>query len=331
MMVLNRDRTLLQNIAMVAILFGLLTMQARAESPKHVAIANFGPHPVLTDIINGFKDGMKQSGFVAPATVVYDYSDANFDPALLPQVLTKLDAAAPDLMLTVTTPVTQASVKLVHDKNLPIVFAPVTDPVQAGLVPDWNHGSPRYVGASNLQDMDALIAFARGILPKVTSFGLIYNPGDANDVVNRDAAEVAAKAAGLGFKSISVDSVNDIGPRTMSLAGVDFIYAMPSSMIQPALPAMAAAADRMKIPVISASTTGVKDNSVLAAYAVDQYKVGYQAGLMAARILKGAKPSEIANYRPTAADDSPLLNGRRMKEMGLTLPASLAGCNCVVN
>jgi putative ABC transport system substrate-binding protein len=331
MKVWKRGRAVLLVAAAAVILSGLVMAQGRADSPKHVAIANFGPHPVLTDVINGFKDGMKQSGFVVPTSVVYDYSDANFDPALLPQVLTKLDAASPDLMLTVTTPVTQASVKLVHNKTLPIVFAPVTDPVKAGLVPDWNHGSARYVGASNLQDMDALIAFARELLPKLASFGLIYNPGDANDVVNRDAAEAAAKKAGLGFKAVSVDSVNDIGPRTMSLAGVDFIYAMPSSMIQPALPAMAAAADRMKIPVISASTTGVKDNSVLAAYAVDQYKVGYQAGLMAARILKGAKPSDIANYRPTAADDSPLLNGRRMKEMGLTVPASLSGCNCVVN
>lgn len=84
MSVWKRDRLLLLVAAAAVVISALLTAQGRADFPKRVAIASFGPHPVLTDIINGFKDGMKVSGFVAPTSVVYDYSDANFDPALLP-------------------------------------------------------------------------------------------------------------------------------------------------------------------------------------------------------------------------------------------------------
>lgn len=54
------------------------------------------------------------------------------------------------MMLTVTTPITQAAVKLVRNKSIPIVFAPVTDPVAAGIVPRWERGSERFVGASNM-------------------------------------------------------------------------------------------------------------------------------------------------------------------------------------
>ena len=110
-------------------------------------------------------------------------------------------------MLTVTTPMTQAAVKLVRDQSLPIVFAPVTDPVAAGLVPDWQHGSARFVGASNMQSTETVIDFARKLLGDVKSFGMLYNPGDANDVTGKNLAEAAAKAKSVEFaRSASIRS-----------------------------------------------------------------------------------------------------------------------------
>ena len=303
---------------------------AAAGEPKRVAIASFGPHGSLTQVMDGFKAALADQGFADGTGVVYTYSDGNFDPSLIPQVLGKMQSGHPDLLLTVTTPMTQAAVKLVRDPSLPIVFAPVTDPVRAGLVPDWTHGSGRFVGASNLQSMGAVIAFAKELLPKATSFGLLYNAGDANDIAGRDDAEAAAKAAGLAFKAVSVESVNDIAQRATALAGTDFIYAMPSNLIMPALPALAATADRLKIPVISSSPQGVQDHVVLASYSVSWTKVGYQAGLLAARILEGAKPSDLPNYKPSPADHSALIDGRRLKQSGRALPAALADCKCVV-
>ncbi len=299
---------------------------------KLVSIASFGPHGSLTQVVEGFKAALKEKGFEDGKNVRYEYSDANFDPSLMPQVLTKLEAIKPNLMLTVTTPMTQASVKIVRDQSLPIVFAPVTDPVAAGLVPDWDHGSARYVGASNMQSTETVIDFASKLLGKpVKSFGMLYNPGDANDATGKNLAEAAAKAKGVEFKAISVESVNDIATRTAALNGVDFIYAIPSSMLMPALAAIASNADRMSIPVISSSPQGVQEHVVLAAMSVSWTKVGYSAGLLAAQILQGKKPSELPNYKPTAADHSPAISGKRLKAMGKTLPADLADCKCVID
>ena len=303
---------------------------ASAQEAKRVAIASFGPHPSLSQVIAGFKQALTDKGYIEGQRITYDYSDCNFDPALIPQVLGKLQADKPDLMLTVTTPMTLAAVKLVRDPSLPIVFAPVTDPVQAGLVPSWEHGSARFVGASNLQSTEAVIDFASTLLGPVHSFGMLFNPGDANDVVGKTYAEAAAKAKGVEFRAISVDSVNDIQQRTTALNGVDFIYAIPSSLLMPALPAIATAADRMKIPAISSSPSGAEEHIVLAAYSVSWTKVGYAAGLEAAQILGGAKPSDLANYKPSVADHSPTISGRRLARLGRPLPPSLANCNCVV-
>ena len=51
---------------------------------------------------------------------------------------------------------------------------------------------------------------------------MLYNPGDANDIANKNLAETAAKAAGITFKAVGVDSVNDIGQRAATLAGRRF-------------------------------------------------------------------------------------------------------------
>lgn len=83
----------------------LATTSAFAQTKK-VAIANFGPHGSLEQVIAGFKQALADKGYVDGKTVTYDYSHCNFDPSLVPQVLSKLEAGKPDLMVTITTPMT---------------------------------------------------------------------------------------------------------------------------------------------------------------------------------------------------------------------------------
>ena len=313
----------------------ILAVSALSLSPalaanKKVAIASLGPHSVLKLVIDGFKAGLASQGLKDGEGVEYVYKDANFDPSLVAQVLTALEASDPELLLTVTTPITQASKRVIRNKSLPIVFAPVTDPVDAGLVKSWDRGSARFVGASNLQDMDTVIAKAKAILGKISTMGLLFNPGDANDRVNVKYAEAAAKKAGVKLRSISVETVNDIPSRVEALKGVDFIYLIPSSMLQPSVAVVAASAKRNRIPVINASPGGVKDGHVLAAVTVSWRDVGRQAGLLAARILKGAKPPDLPIFRPRPEDHRVLLSAKRFDAMKLPIPAAFKDCKCVM-
>ena len=54
-----------------------------------------GPHGSLEQVIAGFKQALADKGFVDGKDVVYEYSHGNFDPNLVPQVLTKLEAGKP--------------------------------------------------------------------------------------------------------------------------------------------------------------------------------------------------------------------------------------------
>ncbi len=296
---------------------------------KKVAIANLGPHPALNAVVSGFKKGMTDGGYKEGDKVSYEYQDASFDAAVVAQMITTLEASSPDLFLTVTTPISQAARRVVKNKSLPIIFAPVTDPVDAGLVPGWDGGSDRFSGASNLQSMETVFGFAKDLLGEANKIGMLFNPGDANDVVNVRYAEEAATKMGIELKTISVEATADIPVRVDALKGVDAIYLIPSSMLQPALPAVAAAARRNKIPVINASPLGVKDGQILASMSVSWFEVGRQAGLRAAQILAGKDVADIDIYRPKPEDHAPTVSAKYMKEVGMTLPAALADCNCV--
>ncbi|MCY4300812.1 MAG: ABC transporter substrate-binding protein [Aestuariivita sp.] len=312
----------------VALAVGFSASIAQAQD-KTVALANFGPHPPLNAVVSGFKKGMADGGYAEDEGVAYQYQDASFDASLVAQMITTLEAANPDLFLTVTTPISQAARRIVQDKSTPIVFAPVTDPVDAGLVPDWGGGSDRFTGASNLQSMETVFGFAKDLLGDADKIGMLFNPGDANDVVNMRYAEEAAEAMGVKLVKVSVEATADIPVRVDALKDTDVIYVIPSSMLQPALPAIAAAARRNDVPVINSSPVGVADGQILASMSVSWFEVGRQAGLRAARILDGEAVGEIDIYRPRPEDHQPTISAKYMEEFGINLPEALAGCDCV--
>ena len=102
---------------------------AAMAQPKLIAIANFGEHPALRAGIDGFKSEIKRAGFVEGKDVAFDDQHINFDRTLIPQLLTNAQSKRPALILAVTTPVAQSSIRVVTDKTIPIVFMSVVDPV----------------------------------------------------------------------------------------------------------------------------------------------------------------------------------------------------------
>ncbi len=90
--------------------------------------------PDLDATLEGFKEGMTELGYVEGENVTYLYEGATVDMDELDSVAQGLAAANVDLILSITTPATQAAQRATADNNIPVVFVPVTDPVGAGLV-----------------------------------------------------------------------------------------------------------------------------------------------------------------------------------------------------
>lgn len=305
---------------------------AAVAQPKRVAIANFGEHPQLNFAIVGFKKAMAENGFVEGKDVVYSTSHTNFDASLVPQMISKLQSEKPNLMFTITTPVSQIAKKALASSGIPIVFGAVTDPVAAKLVPSWTAGDTGMTGASDLQDVAAIMAFTRQLFPKATRLGVPYNPGEANDVALVEKAKAAGTATGWTVATVGIDNANDIPQRIASFKGkADVVYNPTSNLLQPGVGAVAAGARSVGLAVINADDDAVRKGIVLASFAVNYEHMGFNAGKIAASILKGADPKSIATSVPTFKDHAPLISRRGLAAFKITLPQSLANCNCLVD
>jgi len=323
--------TLLKRTLALTALCSAVAGTTAAQQMKVVGIANYGPHPALSAAIGGFKEQLAKQGYVEGKNVRYVEADATFNPAIMPQMLTQIEASKPDLILTVGTMVSQAAITSVRNKNTPLVFVIVNDPVQAELVPSWDAGSERFTGSASMMNYDIVLAFTKRMFPKAKSFGVLYAPGEINDVHTMEKLEVAAKKAGYTLKAVSVDAAADVQQRSQLMSTVDFVYAIGSSLVQSAMPAVASVTDRYGIPILSAETELIKKDVASVSFAASYPLQGSHAGSLAAQLLDGKKPAQLAPIVPGPDDYNVLINRKKLAKLKVDIPAEFADCNCFVD
>ena len=307
-----------------AVLLAALALPAFAQ-PKLIAIANFGEHPALRAAVNGFKAEVVRQGFIEGKDVTFDDQHINFDRTLIPQLLTNAQAKKPALIVAVTTPVAQASMRVITDKSIPVVFMSVVDPVVAKIVPSWDRGSETHTGATLYPDFNASLAFVRQLLPNAKRLGIPYNPGEDNDTTNLKEMRAAAPKHGFEIVEVGIDTAADIPQRLQSLQGkVDVMFVIQSNILQTSLPVIAATTQRMGIPAINTLDTPVRQQQFLAAHALSYERMGANAGRIAVRILKGEKPASIPPHKPGPEDFSIVISRKQAAQWKVEIPPSLA-------
>lgn len=325
-----RRRTILGGF--VAALTLLPALGAAQAEPLKISIANFGDHPQLNAVADGFREEIIASGLAEGTDVVFTVDHVNFDTTLLPQMIAKINASQPDLLLAITTPVAQNVLNSLGFADYPLVFAAVTDPVSAGLVPSWDQGGEKMSGASDGFDIAATLKFAEQLFPNATTFGVPYNPGEANDVAMLADFRAAAEGTKFSIVDIGIDNTNEIPARITALAReADVIYGPASNLIQPAISAVAASANEAKVPLLNSDDGPVREGIIPAAFTVSYTQIGRNAGKIALQALDGTPMSDIPPSRPAFEDHQPTISRSMMEAIGAEIPASFDGCGCIVD
>lgn len=307
------------------------TVSANAQT-KRIAIASFGEHPALQGVVDGFKAKMKDLGYAEGKDTNITFTHVNWERNLIPQMLTKISADKPDVVVTITTPVTQSAVRVFTDPATPVVFAAIQDPVVAGVIPAWDKTGPNMTGAANLVDMDGTLKFIKEMLPNAKRIGVPFNPGDDADNALREKLVAAAPKYGMELVLTSVDNTNDIPQRIQTFAGkVDAIYVFPSNLFQPATAQIGAIAGRLGIPAFNGLPAPVLKHEMLASYSVDFPAIGATAATMVDRLFKGEKVTAIKPTLPTPEEHSVVISQQQLDKLKVKLPDAYANCpKCVV-
>ena len=281
------------------------------KSKPKIGVANLGPHPSLEATISGMVAELAKSGLKSDIDYELINQHVSFEPSMIRPMLAQIKAKRPDVLVTLTTPVSQAAQAM--NFQVPHIFASITDPGSVGL---------NLSGASDKQDLDAVLSLAKKLLPNAKKVGLLYSTSEANDAALKKILTRKSKEHNLELLSVGIDQPRDIPLRIQKLFQgenkVDFIYVGVSGMIQPSLPAIVAASDKMKIPVFNADESGVLSHMALASNGVNYFKVGANTGKLVFEILKNkSKDNKTKIINPKPEDHEAFISKKRAKFFGI--------------
>ncbi|MDR1375562.1 MAG: ABC transporter substrate-binding protein [Holosporaceae bacterium] len=283
-----------------------------------VAIVNYGQIPPLLTTVDGIKKELTESGYTENKNIRYEVADIAFDHTLIPQTVMNLKSHSPKVMVVISTPIAQFAKGKIH--NIPLVYAAITDPVDAKLVNSAKESVNNITGSSDMQSLSALLKFVQSILPQAKTIGMLYATSDCNDVALLKMMRREADAVGMSLLAIPVDQIRDIPVRIQELNGkVDLIY-VGASGLQSALAVISGEAAKMNIPVFNIEEQSVRDGLALASFGVNYESVGRNAGKLVVKLLKGSTVKDLPPLFPKIEDHKCFINKKLAEKFKIRIP-----------
>jgi putative ABC transport system substrate-binding protein len=308
-------------IAVLTIFIILVTLAAGCGKSKTpvIGISQYGEHASLDNCREGFIQGLKDAGLVENKDFVIDYQNAGFDDSIATQIAQNFSANNVALMCGIATPAATACFAAAEDKDIPVIFTAITDPVQAKL------DKGNITGTSDKLPVDAQLELIRKLQPEAKVIGIVYTTSEPNSV--SAISEYIAKAPQYGFtiESVGVTQQSEVTLAVDSLIakGVDCFSNLTDNNVVGVLPSFLEKTNDAGIPVYGSEVEQVKKGCVAAA-GIDYYELGRKTGKMAAKVIKGEASAEEMPY-DTITDFSYYINSAALAEMEIRVPADIAG------
>ena len=129
----------------------------------------------------------------------------------------------------------------------------------------------------------------------------------------------ALKNAGLELVSLPVNGPADVSDAALTLcqSGIDVFCQTSDNLSSASFPAISRACEMARMPLFTFSPTLVKSGAVLG-FGTDFAENGRDAGLLAAKVIRGEDPSRIP-FHATAKTRSSL-NLENARRLGVSIP-----------
>ena len=289
-----------------------------SEKTYSIGISQYGEHASLDNCREGFLQGLAQAGIEEGVNLKVDYQNAGFDDNIAAQIGQQFSAENVDLMVAIATPSAVACYAAAEDKDIPVVFTAITDPVQAKL------DSGNITGTSDKLPVEAQLDLIRQLQPEAKTIGIIYTTSEPNSVSAIE--EYKAKAPDYGFEidTVGVTSQAEVTQAADTLIShkVDCFSNLTDNNVVGVLAAILEKTDEAGIPVYGSEIEQVKLGCVASA-GIDYFELGRQTGAMAAKVLTGEASAYDMDYE-TISEYGIYVNYDALTAKGIELPADVA-------
>jgi putative ABC transport system substrate-binding protein len=302
---MNRRTFLLASCAVSASMPGGVPGQS-AERPRHVGIL-FPGRP--SGISPEFVDLLRQRGWIVGENFLLERRFATKNDEL-PALARELVDRKVDLIITNGTPATKAAMRAT--KTIPILFQVGADPVEQGLVKDWNEPGGNLTGVVFGSYNAKMLEILKDAVPKVRR--VMY-------AVETPTAETrdAAKALGIQLVPVPVpdaDHLDDLYAAVRKQRP-DGVVVPNVSWISFRWESIGRAMAELRVPAIGMSVEFVKGGGLLGYTPVEDF-----ARLVAKidALLRGENPAKLPVERPSRYRTA--INRTTATNLGLSIPRS---------
>lgn len=334
---MNRTLALLLALAMILALAGCSGTGSAATptpavsessnpdggAPKtyQIGVIQYMEHPALDAAREGFIAALKDNGYEEGKNIELDEQNAQSDPSNLKTISQRFVNNQDDLILAIATPAAQAVAS--ETSTIPILGTAITDYTTAKLVDSDEAPGGNVTGTNDMNPIQEQVNLLLELAPQVKTVGIIYTSSEDNSILQAQLVKEACEALNLTVVEATVTSSNDVQQVTQSIAGkVDAIYIPTDNTFASAMPIVSEITTAAKIPTICGEANMVEGGG-LATLGIDYYKLGYQTGLMAVKVLKGeAVPADMPIE--SQSEYAFTINGDVAEAIGVEIPADLA-------
>jgi putative ABC transport system substrate-binding protein len=257
-------------------------------------------------------------GYIEGKNLIVDARAAEGRYDRLPGFAQEIVDLHPDAIVAEATPAIAAAQRAT--KTIPIVMAPVTDPIGSGFIESFARPGRNITGVANMfGDLTAKsLEILHRVLPNAETVAVLMSANPTHAKLY-DVASNGARTIGLSTLPFVAVTPADL-ERTFTeikQARCDALYTL-ADPYRPKIPELAAAT---QIPAIYQYGYFVEFGGGLMSYGPDTLALVAHAADYLDRIFKGANPAVMPVEQPTKFEFA--LNLKTAKALGLALPDSI--------
>lgn len=256
-----------------------------------IGVVNLGP--VLDPVFDGFKSRLAELGYVEGENVTYIYDGPVNDISLIEAEVQQMIDADVDLILALSTPVAQVAKELTADNQIPIVFAPITDPVGAGLVESMANPTGNLTGTTHGPQIGLRFEWLTRLDPTIDRIWIPYNSDDAAPRRSIQIIDETAETLGVEYVAVETRNLDELNEAIENIPeDIDAIFLPADTLVvSNAVPFIELALER-DLPLSVPSALLVSEGA-LVSYSFNFFECGEQAGRLGTQILEGTAPNDL--------------------------------------
>jgi len=314
--------------AFIALLGGAAAAWPVAARAQHtlpvIGLLDARSPDALAERLRGFRQGLRDIGFIEGQNVAVEYRWADNQMDRLPELVADLVRRNVAVIVTPGGLVSTLASKAATT-TIPIVFVVADDPVRLGLVaslgrPDGNlTGINFFTGELSAKRLELL----HELVPAATRVAVLVNPANAaNAETALREAETAARAIGFEIQVFNASTSQEINAAfaTFARERLDAVFLGIDPFFNSRRVQLVQLAARYALPASYPSRDYVQVGGLIS-YGADITEAWRQVGVYSGRLLKGAKPADLPVVQSSKFELA--INAETARMIGVRIPPTL--------